>query len=321
MGSYRITLKKEGFNDVLYPIFIDRQRHWGGDELGGAPIALPRDGELEEDEVYIPAGWYMAGGDPLDPSDEFRRIWVRGFVIKKYQVTVGDFLVFLNDLVEQGRQEEALAAAPRERSGMDNAQGALLLGQSEEGRFFLQPDTDGDLWEEEWPVLMVDWRCILSYLQWYSQRTGHQWRLPFSLEWEKSARGVDGRVFSHGDFFDPSWCWTTDSHRSEHTPKSIYDERLDLSPYGVSGMMGNMGDWTASVFKEAQPQDGEIYEPIWSSDLLVERWFRGGYWSSDTAHCRLVYKQDNRSTLRSWGTSFRLARPFRSSENLVEENT
>ena len=135
--------------------------------------------------------------------------------IKKYQVTVRDYLLFLNDLSEKGRKEEALAAAPRERSGMDNAQGALLLGRSEEGQFFLQPDTDGDLWEEEWPILMVDWQCILAYLSWISERTG-QWRLPFSLEWEKSARGVDGRFFSW-HFFDPSWCWTTESHYSTHT--------------------------------------------------------------------------------------------------------
>ena len=68
-------------------------------------------------------------------------------------------------------------------------------------------------WLPEWPVVQVDWHGAAAYLAWWAERTGRPWRLPGELEWEKAARGIDGRFYPWGDFLDPSWCRMRDSAR------------------------------------------------------------------------------------------------------------
>ena len=65
-------------------------------------IALPALGELDDDDVYVPAGWCWTGGDDA-ASDGLpaRRLWIDGFVMKRHPVTNGEYLAFLNDLVER----------------------------------------------------------------------------------------------------------------------------------------------------------------------------------------------------------------------------
>ena len=146
--------------------------------------------------------------------------------------------------------------------------GAMIYGRGSDGRFILVADGDGDMWELDWPVMMVSWDCAQAYCRWKSERTGLDYRLPTEFEWEKSAKGVDGRWYVWGDGFDESYCCMADSHKGRRLPSVVDSYPIDESVYGVRGLSGNMSDWTASTwFKDwGEEEDSST------------RVFRGGSW-------------------------------------------
>ncbi|MCB9676222.1 MAG: SUMF1/EgtB/PvdO family nonheme iron enzyme [Alphaproteobacteria bacterium] len=77
-----------------------------------------------------------------------------------------------------------------------------------------------------------------GYLAWLAERTGRPWRLPGELEFEKAARGVDGRYFPWGDQSDPAWSCMADSHRDERQPVSVDAFPVDCSVWGVRHLGG-----------------------------------------------------------------------------------
>jgi serine/threonine-protein kinase len=79
-------------------------------------------------------------------------------------------------------------------------------------------DADGHAWHPDWPILMITAHQAQAYLRWRSARSGRAYRLPSELEWEKAARGVDGRRYPWGDRLDPTFCVMMDSHRGPASP-------------------------------------------------------------------------------------------------------
>ena len=69
---------------------------------------------------------------------------------------------------------------------------------------------------ENHPVVMVSHDDANAYAAWLSAETGRTWRLPTELEWEKAARGTDGRIFPWGDTFDPALLNSHDSGPLRH---------------------------------------------------------------------------------------------------------
>ena len=82
-------------------------------------MAVPLPPRLALDEVYVPPGWFVAGGDPkaVDSLPK-QRVWVAGFIIARHPVRNRAYLRFLNALVEAGDEEAAAQALP---SGTDAA--------------------------------------------------------------------------------------------------------------------------------------------------------------------------------------------------------
>ncbi len=299
MGSYLCVLRhpdrgEGGPGEVRYPICIGRQEHWNGVRPGDrdpTPIILPRRGTLAPDDCYVPAGWFWSGGDPeAHQSLPRRRLWADAFRIKRFAVTNAEYIAFLDDLVAWGREDEALRHAPRERAGTAGELGALVYGRDGHGRFVLRPDADGDCWDAEWPVTMIDWRGALACSRWWAARAGLPWRLPGELEWEKAARGVDGRFFPWGDVLDPSWCCMSQSHQDVRLPALVDSYPIDESPFGVRGMGGNMRDWCASRFTIGGPgTTNDIASPadIEAEDTAARRSVRGGSWGQDDRLARV----------------------------------
>ncbi len=317
MGSYLCVIKHTDYPDVQYPVHIERQQHWDGVPPGESEpqrIVLPTSSEIESDECYVPPGWFWSGGSAAArDSLPRRRLWVGARIFQRFPVTNRMFLQFLDDLVAQAKSEDALLHAPRERAGTAGELGALICGF--DGRHFtLRPDADGDIWEPEYPISMVTWHAATAYSRWYSERTGQPWRLPLELEWEKAARGVDGRMYPWGDQFDPSWACMKESHAGRFLPSVVDTFPVDISPYGVRGMAGNSADWCmdsflagggtilsgrVSVVAEEKTESAPGYRVL-----------RGGGWFNAASELGAANRRYLDSSYRGFDISFRLVRPF-----------
>jgi serine/threonine protein kinase/formylglycine-generating enzyme required for sulfatase activity len=313
MGSYLCVLRHPDRAEVRYPVSIARGAHWDGAPPGGggpAPVALPRRDALGGDDVYVPAGWFASGGDPLAARGlPASARWVEAFVVRRFPVTNREYLAFLDDLVATGRTDEALRHSPRER-GAGGAPGPVLLA-FDGRRFALQPDPDGDMWDLDWPVGLVDWAGAAAYAAWEAARTGQPWRLVGELEREKAARGVDGRWFPWGDRFDPAWACSRDSHGGQMLPSRVDGYPVDVSVYGVRGLGGNMRDWCGDV---GAPDGGwgvgdRVAGP-WPGDgePVTNRVYRGGSWLYDPALARAASRNRHSPDLRDYDVGLRLAR-------------
>jgi len=277
------------------------------------PIKMPQFGTLESDDCYVPNGWFLSGGD-AEASNGFaeQRIWLDGFVIKRFPVSNREYLVFLNDLIDHGREEEALQWAPAERKGQTGQlSGSLIYGRQKNGHFCLVPDGQGDTWDLDWPVFMVNYECAQAYAKWLSKKTQHSWQLPSELAWEKAARGVDGRLYPWGDRLDPSFANMRLS-QEQSTPTVINSFPIDESVYGVRGMGGNVVDWTASPWRDKGPR---IFEgrPITSPTPTIptsKMVYKGGYWSGTAKAQRVCARERGMVNERHYDLGFRLMRPL-----------
>jgi serine/threonine-protein kinase len=280
-------------------------------------VWLPPPEALDAGDCYVPAGWFVAGGDPKALNALPRhRLWCDGAVFRRFPVTNAQYIAFLDDLVSQGREEEALRHVPRERAGRAGEQGAMFWGY-DGGRFGLVPDAQGDMWHPDWPVMYVDWHGARAYATWYAAVNGRGWRLPFDPEWEKAVRGVDSRFYPWGDGFDPSWACMADSHAGRRLPSVVESYPVDESPYGVRGMAGNMEDWCADAWRDEGPQtDGRCVVREEALDGASNRVFRGGGWYHAGSELRASYRNRGAPSSRSGHRGFRLARSIRTGSTL-----
>jgi serine/threonine-protein kinase len=311
-GSYLVLLNAPGCREVRYPVAIGREEHWDCVRPGGSepdPIHLFRDGELDDDDVYVPAGWFISGGDPrAGEGMPRRRAWLDGFVIRRHPVTNAEYIEFLNWLITEGRTDEALRHCPRQSLGSAMSAQALLAYARDDrtGLYALRaPEADRSL-----PVVFVDWHDAMAYAAYRAHQTGLPWRLPGELEWEKAARGVDGRFMPWGDHVEPTWACGSGSHPEPQRVMSVAGYRTDVSPYGVRGMAGNVRDWCLERWSLEGPRiEGRIVQiEAPSPDDVADRAVRGGAWVSVGDLSRLSVRYADPPTWRNGVVGFRLAR-------------
>jgi len=273
-GSYLLTLRRAGKRDTLYPVFIRRGTHW---DSGPSPIPVFSDSEIGRDFVYIPAGPFIAGGDPTAPGalDETTP-WEDGFLMARSPVTMAAWCEFINAL-HVDDEDAARSRLPR----FDKA--SPYWESPEPGQPYVVPevDRDGDSWELNFPVFGISWQDALAFSSWKAAVDRRGLRLPTEGQWEKSARGVDGRFFPWGDRFDASLCKMTGSRERAPHVESIDSFMADRSIYGVTDLAGTIREWCVP--------SGEADQELGAA--------RGGSWySSKGAGCRAA----NRSLHHKW---------------------
>jgi serine/threonine-protein kinase len=286
-GSYRLRIRKPGFDETLYPVQIGRGEHWDGvPPEGGAPTAirlLPQ-GTLGEDWCYVPAGWFTAGGDD-DAIDGLpsTRVWMEGFLIATHPVTWADYLAYLNRLVDAHGPAAALKRAPR-YPATERGPGALAVQ--------LDPETGRPTGlEQRWqdaggptlPVVLIDWNDARALASDTRSPAGSA-RLLFDLEWEKAARGADGRAFPWGNELDATWTCMKLSHPGRPVPGTVDAFPGDVGVYGVRHLGGSVRELCANGYQRTHPE-GRLPRPVATPDAPW-RMLRGGSWLSTEDGCR-----------------------------------
>jgi formylglycine-generating enzyme required for sulfatase activity len=119
------------------------------------------------------------------------------------------------------------------------------------------------------PVMVVTWSDAQAFCEWAGERSGATVRLPSVAEWQKAARGADGRCHPWGDerAAHPRLCncrpdWRQVANEGDTTPVGSCSPAGD-SPYGCADMLGNVWEWTAtrSRDKDGNRAFGHPYRP------------------------------------------------------------
>jgi formylglycine-generating enzyme required for sulfatase activity len=144
------------------------------------------------------------------------------------------------------------------------------------------------------PVVCVFWYEAEAYANWLAGRTGERISLPSEAQWEKAARGADGRIYPWGDDFDGTWLNYCDVNctaewRDErfddgvgHRTAAVGSYPAGASPYGALDMAGNVWEWTADWYAAdyyAASPTANPTGPTSGDDRVV----RGGSWYQPSA--------------------------------------
>jgi iron(II)-dependent oxidoreductase len=245
---------------------------------------LPADASSSlDDMVFIPPGKFIMGTDQeefrilkdpygyatklVEPRKR-RVVNLKGFYIDKYEVTNRQYKKFVDD------------------TGYRLPDHWLDTGTYPEG-------------EGDYPVTFVTWWDAKAYAQWAGKR------LPTEEEWEKAARGTDGRIFPWGKEFDKTRANTWEAGLKRIHRVGQYES--GKSPYGVYDLAGNVMEWTATEYRQYQHLPGEQSnegQDFWYTKVIV----RGGAWSSDGKDAQVFSRVLADPGIKSNGIGFRCAK-------------
>jgi formylglycine-generating enzyme required for sulfatase activity len=197
------------------------QAESGNPQVVPGPVpTTPARQPFEPELILIPAGEFLMGSDPSmdryakDGEQPQHRLYLPDYYMAKTLVTNAHYAAFVE------------------------ATGHKEPGHWKGGN----PPRD----KEDHPVVYVTWHDAMAYCNWLAQVTGKAYRLPSEAEWEKGARGIDGRIYPWGNKWDPKRCNSSEGSEGSTTPVGVYPQ--GASPYGLLDMAGNVWEWTRSLW-------------------------------------------------------------------------
>lgn len=246
--------------------------------------------------TYVPGGSFATGPAGGGESDQpTHRVMLDGYWIGTYPVTVAQFRAFVRDTAYVTDAEAG------EGCWIEHG-GGIRYDASWHQPLFDQPDDHS--------VLCVSWNDAMAFAAWLGTRTGLPLTLPSEAQWEKAARGTDGRAYpwgndppdgSQANFADRSYQKAFPEQRNPshdiddgHVQTSPVDAYpAGVSPYGVFDLAGNTIDWLVDWSGASQdairpernpaaPRPKKVRHKFsvpggWSSNL--QRSIRGGAWT------------------------------------------
>ncbi len=248
----------------------------------------------EDDMVLIPAGNFTMGsteGEAMTAYNSCLKEEGKNCVMEDYlaeypkkNVYVGDFYIDKKE-VSSGDYNKFVAATNHQKS------------------FYWD---DSNLNSSVQPVVGISWKDAKDYCEWVNKR------LPTEAEWEKAARGTDGRIWPWGGDWDPKKLnhgmgglpGYDDSDGYKYT-SSVGMYLSDISPYGVLNMAGNVQEWVFDDFKAYAGNDKFIHKNFGRPFKII----RGGAYTYSEADDRVSVRfYDNPIINSSEDVGFRCAR-------------
>ena len=252
----------------------------------------PKDGS---EMVLVPAGSFKMG-----EGDEAHDVSLDSFYIGKYEVTNRQFKNFVdaNPQWRKGRVDSKYARGP-----------------------YLN-DWEGDTYpsdKADHPVVCVSWFAAKAYCEWAGGR------LPTEAEWEKAARGTDGRTYPWGSEWDRTKCnsvsywagrdlpdfdawkkWWEAGGKDKAKTMKVGSFPAGASPYGLMDMAGNVWEWCSSLYKSYPYNATDGREDM--NEPGSARVLRGGSWYIIGVFCRSAFRSGKfRPTFCKRDSGFRVA--------------
>ncbi|HEX2906323.1 MAG TPA: SUMF1/EgtB/PvdO family nonheme iron enzyme [Phototrophicaceae bacterium] len=253
-------------------------------------VGLRSDGLPDMEWVEIPAGPFLMGCDKSLQADDKEapphEVTLPTYCISRYLVTNIQFQAFIMASDGYNRREwwtESGWAWKGERTAPDEYADLLFRLANH-------------------PRIYVRWYEALAFCRWLSVKLGYEVTLPTEAQWEKAARGTDGRIYPYGNEYDAIKANTQDTGIGQTSAVGLFS--AGASPYGVLDMSGNVWEWCLSKWREfyVEPEDTD-----WEgSDARV---LRGGSWfSADSTLFRAPNRYRYAPVSRSYVRGFRCVR-------------
>ncbi len=159
-----------------------------------------------------------------------------------------------------------------------------------------------------YPVVKISWYDAIAFCEWLSKQTKQTMRLPTEAQWEKAARGIDGRIYPWGDKFDKTKANSAEAEKGITTPIGSFSPQGD-SPYGVTNMAGNVWEWCQDWYdvNEYQGRDrDQVKNPV-GPITGIARVVRGGAFSHLGYFMRCACRDSGDPTRRNYNVGFRVS--------------
>ena len=213
--------------------------------------------------VYVPAGEFLMGSDSTIDSQAYadelpqHKVYLDAFWIDQTEVTNAQYAFCM-----KGGQctLPAKTLSNTRSSYYENNQYA------------------------NYPVIYVDWNQALDYCVWAGGR------LPSEAEWEKAARGIDGRIYPWGGATPEQSLLNYNQNKGDTTAVGSYPNGASL--YGALDMAGNVWEWVNDWYSNSYYQNSPVKNPI-GPDSGTSRVLRGGSWDRDARHVRSASRYGN----------------------------
>ncbi len=221
-------------------------------------------GETPAGMVHVPAGPFTMGRGNSPPLGPERRVTLKVFFIDRTEVTVGAY--------------KACAAA----------EACQWNPNADSPRFF----------RDDQPMALVNWHDANAYCRFVDKR------LPTEAEWEKAARGTDGRAYPWGEEQQANRANVLEVSAA---PVDLADYRFtwpvgsatgDVSPYGAFDLAGNVAEWTADLYRADYHRSTPAADPAVTTDKpdpegRLARTVRGGSFAGYASEAA-AYRRDGR---------------------------